>query len=159
MRDDEALYVNIQCVRSEEAEYLSAIVHLQASHIYPRRTFELDEQGNQNTRLAWQDPGSDWQVETTTSNGHTYFRFRIPFAVFDGEFDEINYPSRPLRINVQVESTPAGAPKPSIHSWAPPGATNPSIQTWAPLSETPPRYRLGYGAEDPAEMGWLHLAR
>ncbi len=156
--DSEALYVNVRRARTEDAGALSAVLHLQASHIYPRRTFALDEQGNQNTRLAWQDTGGDWEGESTTSNGHTGFRFRIPFAVFDGELDRDNYPTRPLRINLQILSTPVGAPTPPLQNWAPPGATNPAIQTWAPVSETPPRYRLGFGGEDPSEMGWLHLA-
>lgn len=144
VRDADALYVNIQCVEQAGAPPVSATVHIQAAHIYPRRSFELDDKGSRNTQLAWQVVNDHWETDTSISNGIRDFRFRIPFGVFNGEFDDANFPTRPMRINVQLQSTP-------------PGATTPQIQTWAPRSSEPPRYRLGYGAEDPAEMGWLRF--
>ncbi|MFA6240100.1 MAG: hypothetical protein WC655_04180 [Candidatus Hydrogenedentales bacterium] len=138
--DGEALYLNIECAMSEPARPLSAALHIQSSHIYPRRTFQLDENGKRNVQLAWRSPGKKWESEASTSDGRRTFRFCIPFDEFDGEFD----PSRPMCINVKVQST------------VPNGAT-PLAQTWAPLSPVPPMNRIGYGTEDPKEMGWLRL--
>ena len=139
VRDADALYVSIQRFAPEGAAPLSASVHIQSAHIYPRRTFELDEQGARNTQLAWHVFDDEWETETTSANGIRTFRFRIPFTVFDGEFDEATYPSRPMRINVQLK----------------PAAAATTSHTWAPLSPAPPMNRLGYGLENPAEMGWL----
>ncbi len=144
VHDADALYVDIQSAVGENAPALSAVVHVQAAHIYPRLSFTLDERGVRETQLGWHVESDQWEAETTTADGFRTFRFRIPFEIFNGEYDPDTYPSRPLRINVQLHSNPRGTP------------TN-IIQTWAPLSDSPPRYRLGYGAEDPAEMGWLHL--
>jgi hypothetical protein len=101
----------------------------------------LDEQGARNTQLAWHVFDDEWETETTSANGIRSFRFRIPFDVFNGEFDEANFPARPMRINVQLKPTAAAT----------------TSHTWAPLSPTPPMNRLGYGLEDPAEMGWLRF--
>lgn len=141
VRDADALYVNVQSVQTEGAAPMSASVHVQSAHIYPRRSFEFDEEGKRNTQLAWHVSNDQWETETTTANGIRSFRFRIPFAVFNGEFDNAQFPSRPMRINVQVKPTAAAT----------------ASQTWAPASPTPPMYRLGYGPEDPAEMGWLRF--
>lgn len=140
VRDADALYLNIQCA-AHDARNPGATVHIQSAHIYPRRTFELDDKGTRNTQLAWHVVNYQWETETTATNEIRYFRFRIPFAVFNGEFDDAHFPSRPMRINVQLK--PTGAPTAS--------------HTWAPLSATPPMNRLGYGLEDPAEMGWLRI--
>ncbi len=141
VRDADALYLSIQWFAPDGSAPLSATVHIQSAHIYPRRTFELDDKGARNTQLAWQVVNDQWETETATSNGIRSFRFRIPFDVFNGEFDDANYPSRPMRINVQLKPITAAT----------------ASQTWAPASPTPPMYRLGYGAEDPAEMGWLRF--
>ncbi len=141
VRDADALYVDVRCAAPDGIAPLSATVHIQSAHIYPRRTFELDDKGTRNTQLAWQVVNDQWETETTTANGIRTFRFRIPFAVFGGEFDEATFPARPMRINVQLRPTAAAT----------------ASHTWAPASPTPPMYRLGYGAEDPVEMGWLRF--
>lgn len=141
VRDGDALYVSLQIAANEDTAPLTASVHVQPAHIYPRRTFELDDKGIRNTQLAWHTVSDQWETETTATNGIRTFRFRIPFVVFGGEFDEANFPTRPMRINVQLK--PTAAPTAS--------------HTWAPLSPTPPMNRLGYGLEDPAEMGWLRF--
>lgn len=144
VHDAEALYLDIRCAVSEHAPALAATVHIQSAHIYPRRTFELDEKGARNTQLGWLVATDQWEAESTATNGFRTFRFRIPFQVFNGEFDLAAYPLRPMLINIQLQSTL-------------PDAAAPVVQTWAPISTNPPRYRLGYGAEDPAEMGWLQI--
>jgi len=141
VRDADALYVNVQCAASESTPHLLSTLQIQSAHIYPRRTFELDDKGTRNTQLAWHVSDDQWETETTTANGIRSYRFRIPFDVFGGEFDEANFPDRPMRINVEL--------KPSVTATA--------SQTWAPASPTPPMNRLGYGLEDPAEMGWLRF--
>jgi hypothetical protein len=143
VHDADALYVTVQRTATEGAASLTASVHVQSAHIYPRRTFELDNQGTRNTQLAWHTVSDQWEAETATANGIRTFRFRIPFDLFGGEFDEANFPARPMRINVQLK----------------PGAAATASQTWAPLSAAPPMNRLGYGLEDPAEMGWLRIVR
>lgn len=138
--DDQAVYLSIDCAKSTPSSQPSVVVHIQSSHIYPRRTFQVDGNGKKNERLGWRFAAKDWEAETADSGEVRSVRLRIPFAVFDGEFE----PSRPLRINVRVRSTgteEAGSLE----------------QSWAPLSPTPPRFRLGYGEEDPKEMGWLRL--
>lgn len=145
VHDADALYLNIQCAVGEDTPPLSATVHIQSAHIYPRRSFALDEKGAPNPQLGWQAVSYQWEAETTTDYGLRNFRFRIPFDIFNGEFDRATFPSRPMRINVQVHSTS-------------PGTATSTVQSWAPVSANPPRYRLGYGAEDPAEMGWLRLS-
>ena len=140
MHDGASLYLNVEYAPSDKWRPLSVTVHVQSAHIYPRRTFELDENGKRNTRLGWLFPEKEWEAEVATVDGRRTFRFRIPFDVFGGEFD----PTRPMRLNVQVQSTS-------------PGAAGPLTQTWAPLASKAPMFRLGYGAEDPSEMGWLRV--
>jgi hypothetical protein len=141
VRDADALYVRVQSVQPDGAASMSASVHVQSAHIYPRRTFELDDKGTRNTQLAWHAFNDQWEIDTTTTNGIRTFRFRIPFTAFNGEFDETNFPARPMRINVQLRPGSAGA----------------ASHTWAPASPRPPMNRLGYGTEDPTEMGWLRF--
>jgi hypothetical protein len=144
VHDADALYLDIRCAVAEHAPTLAATVHIQSAHIYPRRTFTLDEKGTRNTQLGWLVATDQWEAESAVADGFRTFRFRIPFQVFNGEFDRATYPLRPMRINIQVQSTP-------------PEAAAPVVQTWASISANPPRYRLGYGGEDPAEMGWLQI--
>ncbi|MBX7255950.1 MAG: hypothetical protein K1Y02_06280 [Candidatus Hydrogenedentes bacterium] len=138
--DDQSLYLNVECDRSAVLSRPTVVVHIQSSHIYPRRTFQIDANGQKNERLGWRATAREWDVESVASDKHHTVRLRIPFTAFDGEFDR----SRPMCINVRVQS--AGAE-----------GANALVQSWAPLSPTPPRFRLGYGEEDPREMGWLRL--
>lgn len=140
--DDTSLHINVECASSEQWRTRSVTVYLQSAHIYPRRTFQIDVNGTKNTRLGWLCPEAQWEADTTVVDERRTFRFRIPFDAFGGEFD----PARPMRIDVQV------------HSISPDGAKS-LVQTWAPPSAKPPMYRLGYGAEDPAEMGWLRIEK
>ncbi|MCP4642211.1 MAG: hypothetical protein GY851_17335 [bacterium] len=132
--DDDAIYLNVECAGSEHVRPLSATVHMQSAHIYPRRTFQVDETGECNPVLGWRFAVTDWEADARTTDGRQTFRFRIPFDVFGGEWD----PARPMRINVRLESASL-------------------VQTWAPLAPTPPLNRLGYWTEDPTEMGWLRI--
>jgi hypothetical protein len=140
VHDRASLYLNVACAPSDQWRPLSVTIHVQSSHIYPRRTFQIDANGKQNMRLGWLFRDAQWDAAAAVVDGQRTFRFRIPFDAFDGEFD----PTRPMCINVQVQSASLG------------GAT-PLVQTWAPLSSSPPKFRLGYGAEDPSEMGWLRI--
>jgi len=140
--DETSLHISVECAPSEQWRTRSVTVYIQSAHIYPRRTFQVDVNGRKNARLGWLCPETQWEADTTVIDGRRTFRFRIPFDVFGGEFD----PARPMRIDVQVHSASADGAK-SL------------VQTWAPPSAKPPMYRLGYGAEDPAEMGWLRIEK
>lgn len=144
MHDADALYVSIDCATSEQSRPTSVTVYIESAAIYPRRTFQLNEGGTRNPRVGWLCPDVQWEAETAVADGHRTFRFRIPFNVFNGEYDPAALPRRPMRINVRVESTS-------------PDAAAPLTQSWAPLDPTPIMNRLGFGVENPKEMGWLRI--
>lgn len=138
--DDTSLYLNIECFPSEQWRPLSVTLHIQSAHIYPRRTFQIDINGKQNTRLGWLFPEAEWEADTAELDGKRTFRLSIPFEVFGGEFE----PSRPMCINLQLLHASREDNRHLTQSWIPP----------TPASPMP---RLGYGSEDPSEMGWLWL--
>lgn len=140
--DAGALYLNVECAPSEMWRPLSATAYIESAHIYPRRTFQIDADGKRNTRLGWLCPEAEWEAETAVEEGKRTFRFRIPFDAFCGEFD----PTRPMRLNVQVQSASSDG-------------SGRLVQTWAPLASKAPMYRLGYGGENASEMGWLRIEK
>jgi len=115
-------------------------VALEPAHIYPRRTFRADVHGKRDVRQGWLVPDAPWEFAAPDVDGRQAFRLRIPFDGFQGEVD----PSRPMRINIQVTYIAHDKEKQIIQSWAPP-------------SEQPVPSRLGYGGDNPSEMGWLRL--
>lgn len=138
VHDGTALYLDVACPPSDTWRALSVTLHLQSAHVYPRRTFQLDINGRRNTRLGWLFPELEWEAATAEVDGIRTFRFRIPFGVFGGEYD----PARPLRLDVQV-----------LHASR--DGSSHRTQSWIPPTPASPMARLGYGNEDPSEMGWL----
>jgi hypothetical protein len=137
--DEDALYVNVECVPTESWQLLSVSVHVEPTHAYPRRTFRVDAQGRQNARLGWLFPETPWESVAIAGSAQS-IRLRIPLDTFLGEADH----SRPMRLNVQVHYGQRTGPGRLVQSWIQP-------------SGPPPKPRLGYGAEDPRQMGWLRL--
>lgn len=138
--DGDAIYVSVDCPPSERWRPVAVAVAIESGQIYPRRTFRGDSRGNRTGRLGWLVPDLPWDFATDTAGGQRWFRLRIPLATFQGEVE----PLRPLRINVNVVTLSPD----NKESWE---------FSWAPASASPVQARLGYGGDDPAEMGWLRL--
>ncbi len=138
--DDSYLYVNVDCPPSEQWRPIAVAVAIEPTHIYPRRTFRGDVNGNQATRLGWLVPDLPWDLAVDKLDGRQAFRLRIPMEAFRGEAA----PSRPMRINVEV----TGRSRDN---------TGTMLASWAPSPEVAVMPRLGYGADNPARMGWLRL--
>ncbi|MBX7258384.1 MAG: hypothetical protein K1Y02_18615 [Candidatus Hydrogenedentes bacterium] len=139
VHDDEAIYVNVDCSPSEQWRPAAVSVAIESTQIYPRRTFRGDINGNRTERLGWLVPDSPWDFATNSIDGRRAFRLRIPLAAFQGEA----HPERPMRINVEVTAVSPDKKSADI--------------SWAPPSSSPVQARLGYGNDDPSELGWLRL--
>ncbi|HQE81947.1 MAG TPA: hypothetical protein PLM14_03035 [Candidatus Hydrogenedentes bacterium] len=138
--DGKFLYVSADCPPTEQWRPVSVSVAIEPTHIYPRRTFRGDVHGNRTARLGWLVPDSPWELVASNVGGRQIFRLRIPMDAFRGEADA----SRPMRINVEIAALS-------------PDNKNHVVESWAHPSEKPVQPRLGYGADDPAKMGWLRL--
>jgi hypothetical protein len=138
--DGASLYLNVQCAPSDLWRAVGITVALEPAHIYPRRTFRADVHGKREVRQGWLVPDAPWEFAAPNVDGRQAFRLRIPFDGFQGEVD----PSRPMRINIQVTYLTHDKEKQIV-------------QTWVPSSEQPVQSRLGYGGDNPSEMGWLRL--
>ena len=138
--DGVSLYLNVDCAPSEQWRAVAVTVPVEPTHIYPRRTFRADVHGKHATRQGWLVPDAPWEFVAPKVGEQQAFRLRIPFGGFQGESD----PSRPMRINIQVTHVSRDGKERMTRSWAPP-------------SEHPVQVRLGYGRDNPDEMGWLRL--
>jgi hypothetical protein len=138
--DDAFLFVNVECPSSEQWRPVAVAVAVEPTHIYPRRTFRGDVNGKQVARLGWLVPDTPWDLVVDSLEGRQAFRLRIPMEAFRGEMA----PSTPMRINVEV----AGRSSDN---------TGTMLASWAPTPEVTVMPRLGYGADNPARMGWLRL--
>jgi len=138
--DDTFLYLNVECAPSKLWRAVAVAVSVEATHIYPRRTFRADVHGKRPIRQGWLAPDAPWEFAAPETGGRQAFRLRIPFDAFQGEAD----PSRPMRINIQVTHLTHDKEKQIVRSWA-------------PASGHPVQSRLGYGGDNPSEMGWLRL--
>jgi hypothetical protein len=136
--DGGALYVSVESTASPDWRPVAAVVHVEPTHIHPRRTFRADPNGKRDLRTVWLGPDSDWEAACEVLEGQQFFRFRIPLDAFEGEAD----PARPMRINVELTFLSADQ-------------QHQMIRTWAPPAEEQVLSRLGYGGANPAEMGWM----
>lgn len=136
--DDRAMYVNVVSDASPDWRPVAAVLHLEPTHIYPRRTFRADPNGKRDLRTVWLGPDSDWEAACDVIEDQQHFRFRVPLGAFEDEAD----PARPMRVNVELTFLSADK-------------KTQMIRTWAPAAETRVLPRLGYGGANPAEMGWL----
>jgi len=138
--DGTSLYLNVDCAPSEQWRAVAVTVPVEPTHVYPRRTFRADVHGKRAIRQGWLVPDAPWEFVAPKVDGRQAFRLRIPFDAFQGEADL----SRPMRLNIQVTHLSHDKKKQVVRSWVPP-------------SEHPVKARLGYGRDDPSEMGWLRL--
>ena len=138
--DGASLYLNVDCAPSEPWRAVGVTVPVESTHVYPRRTFRADVHGKRAIRQGWLVPGAPWEFTAPKVDGRQAFRLRIPFDGFQGEAQR----SRPMRINIQVTYLSHDKKKHVVRSWAPP-------------SEHLVQARLGYGGDNPEEMGWLRL--
>lgn len=136
--DASALYVAVQAESVPDWRPVTAVVHVEPTHIHPRRTFRADPHGKRDLRTVWLGPDSDWEAACEVIESAQHFRFRIPLDAFEGEASI----ERPMRINVEVTFLSADQKQQMIRTWAPP-------------AEPRLLHRLGYGNANPAEMGWL----
>ncbi len=136
--DDAFLYVNVEAPPSKQWRAVDVAIHVEPTHLYPRHTFRANLRGKRPIRSRWLGPEPLWEAASTEVDRHQTFRLRIPLDTFRGEADR----SRPMRFNVQVTFLSLDKKKQIVRSWA-------------PLSEHRIQPRLGYGRDDPAEMGWL----
>ena len=136
--DDNAIYVNVVSDASPDWRPVAAVLHLEPSQIYPRRTFRADPNGKRDLRTVWLGPDSDWEAACDVIDGQQHFRYRIPMEAFEGEAD----PQRPMRVNVEL-------------TFLSTDKKTQMVRTWAPAAEARVLPRLGYGGANPAEMGWL----
>jgi hypothetical protein len=138
--DGASLYLNVDCDPSDSWRAVAVSVAVEPAHIYPRRTFRADVHGKRPIRQGWLVPDAPWEFAAPNEEGRQAFRLRIPFDGFHGELD----PSRPMRLNIQVTHLSHDKEKQIVQNWAPP-------------SDQPVQSRLGYGGDNPQEMGWLRL--
>ena len=138
MHDGRALWVNVVASRSEEWRPVAATVHVEPTHIYPRRSFRMTPSGKRDIRAVWLGEDPAWEAMGALVGDEQVFRMRVPLESFQGE----EAPLKPMRINVEVTFLSADKKKQVVQRWAPPSGANPMP-------------RLGYGAADPGEMGWL----
>jgi hypothetical protein len=138
--DGNVLYLNADCTPSEQWRPVSIAVAIEPTHMYPRRTFRADVNGKSDLPQGWLVPDTPWTFDAPQVDGRQAFRLRIPFDAFRDELD----PSRPLRINVEITALSRDKQHRAVQSWALPSAS-------------PPTPRLGYGNDDPEQMGWLRL--
>lgn len=138
--DDSAIYVNVVADSSPDWRPVAAILHLEPTHIYPRRSFHVDLSGKRELRTVWLGPDAKWEANCEVINGQQHFRYRIPMDAFEGEAD----PARPMRVNVEL-------------TFLSTDKKTQMVRTWAPAAETRVLPRLGYGSANPAEMGWIVL--
>lgn len=136
--DDSAIYVNVVSDASPDWRPVAAVLQLEPTHIYPRRTFRADPNGKRDLRTVWLGPDADWEAACDVIEGQQHFRFRIPMGAFEGEADS----ARPMRVNVELTFLSADK-------------KTQMVRTWAPAAEPRLLHRLGYGGANPAEMGWL----
>lgn len=136
--DGKFLYVGADCESSEQWRPVSIAVAIEPTHIYPRRTFRGDVHGKRAVRQGWLVPDAPWDFAASERDGKQTFRLRIPLDAFAGEAD----PARPMRINVEISALSHDKKDQVAQSWASP-------------SESRVEARLGYGSDDPAQMGWL----
>ena len=136
--DDSAVYVTVTATKSDAWRPVAATVHLEPTHIYPRRTFRMDPYGKRDIQVTWLDKEAEWEAHCNVVGDQQVFRMRVPLSSFRGESD----PTRPMRINVEVTFLSADKKKQVTKMWAQSSGDN--------LMS-----RLGYGAADPREMGWL----
>ncbi len=136
--DTEAIYFTVTAAQSEAWRPVAATVHLEPTHIYPRRTFRMDPAGKRDIQVTWLDKEAEWEAQCDVVEDQQVFRMRVPLSSFRGEAD----PTRPMRTNVEVTFLSADKKKQVSKMWALPSGDNLMA-------------RLGYGAADPREMGWL----
>ena len=136
--DDNNIYVSVVSDASPDWRPVATVVHIEPTHIHPRRSFRADPNGKRDLRTVWLGPDSDWEADCEVIDGHQHFRYRIPLDAFAGEAD----PERPMRINVELTFLSADK-------------RTQMVRTWAPAAEPRLLHRLGYGNANPAEMGWL----
>ncbi len=138
--DREFLYINVNCAPSDQWRAVGVTVSIEPSHIYPRRTFRADVHGKRDIRQGWLTPDMPWEFAAPNMDGRQAFRLRIPFDGFQGEV----HLTRPMRINVHVTYLTYDKSREMTHAWVPP-------------SQDRVQPRLGYGGDNPLEMGWLRL--
>ena len=138
--DGTSLYLSVDCAPSEQWRPVGITVPIEPTHIYPRRTFRADVHGKRAIRQGWLVPDAPWEFAAPKIDARQAFRLRIPLDAFQGEADR----SRPMRINIQVPYL-SHDKKTQV------------VRSWVPRSEHPVQARLGYGRDDPSEMGWLRL--
>jgi hypothetical protein len=138
--DGTHLYLNVECAPSELWRATEVAVAIEPTHIYPRRTFRASVHGKRDIRQGWLVPDAPWEFAAPKVDGRQAFRLRIPLDGFQGEGNL----SRPMRVNIRVTHLTHDKKKQAVYGWAPPAKHR-------VLS------RLGYGGNNPSEMGWLRL--
>ncbi|MCF6284778.1 MAG: hypothetical protein L3K26_06285, partial [Candidatus Hydrogenedentes bacterium] len=136
--DDSALYVNVEAVQSEAWRPVEAIISIEPTHIYPRRTFRITPAGKRDIRTVWLGEEMPWDAVGEVVDRQQSFRLRVPLETFLGQ-DNL---TRPMRINVEV-------------GYLSKDKKRRVVQSWVPRSTNPVMPRLGYGRANPEEMGWL----
>ncbi|NOY42199.1 MAG: hypothetical protein GXP26_10225 [Planctomycetes bacterium] len=136
--DDGFLYVNVESSPSEQWRAVDIAVHVEATHVYPRRIFRADLRGKRPIRTRWLGIEPTWDAKMTEADLRQTFRLRIPLDTFEGEADL----SRPMRFNIEVTFVTYDKKKVIV-------------RRWVPRAEHRIMRRLGYAWADPAEMGWL----
>ena len=139
--DGQSLYLNIDCAPAELWRAVEIKVSLEPSHIYPRRTFRASIHGMRDIRQGWLVPDTPWEFTAPKTEAGQAFRMRIPFEAFQGELDL----SRPMRLNISVAHLTLDNKKEIVQNWVR------NAQRVQP--------RLGYGGDNPNEMGWLRLRK
>ncbi|MCL4691368.1 MAG: hypothetical protein KJ060_02520 [Candidatus Hydrogenedentes bacterium] len=139
-QDREFLYIHVNCAPSEQWRAVGVAVAIEPSQIYPRRTFRADVHGKRDIRQGWLTPDMPWEFTAPHVDGRQTFRLRIPLDGFQGEI----HSDRPLRMNVHV-------------TYLARAGNGDAVSAWVPPSQDRVQPRLGYGSDNPSEMGWLRL--
>ncbi len=113
-------------VKNKVDDIDNIILTIEPCRLWPAQKFSMTGSGIKNHQNFKPIQDKSWQCETKEKNGTRTTFFTIPFACFEGFHKE----SRPMRINVTHNEA----------SW---------------VKKNPLPSRLRFGADNPADLGWL----
>ncbi len=146
--DSQALHIGLICRNSATATSPAVAVTTQAAwnnesveilleprRLWPVERFRIAANGRREHTIIGGQPNQDWQAAVCRGQDLWAVQVRIPFECLGLNPSEL----RPIRLNVIHQCT-----VPSASGW------------WVPRH--PIQARLLYGAENPADLGWLRFA-
>lgn len=126
--DNKNVFFEIDCAISPAQDDNPVVLKIEPCRLWPAQTFSVFADGKTRHDNFKTVEDNRWSAKVTQSSGKWNVYIRIPFAIFEGYYVR----KRPMRINI-------------IHGSA----------AWIIMH--PLEYRLVFGTDNPADMGWLFL--